>query len=218
MSEKTSIVLEERKETGKEVCKKMRPAGYIPCVFYGPEYIESVPAKVKASEITKLVNSPQWETLTLDATLPNGKKEMCLMRAVQKDFLNGNILHIDFLQLVKGHKINVNIPIHLVGREACQGVKLGGLIDQILREVPMEVMPGRIPDSITLDVASLGLGDQLHVRDLDVPSDAVMLVEEDEVVVSVMIPRGVVEAEAEEGEEKEVEVVAKGKAKGEEEE
>ena len=212
MSEMMSIVLEERKETGKEVCKKMRPAGYVPCVFYGPEYVKSVPAKVKTAGIAKLLKSGQWETVTFDATLPDGKKEMCLIREVQKDFLNGDILHIDFMQLIKGHKISVNVPLHITGRETCKGVKLGGVVDQILREISMEVLPGQIPDSFTVDISSLGLGEQIHVRDLSLPSDATLLVDKDDVAVAIIIPRGVVEAEAEE-EQKEVEVVAKGKAK-----
>ena len=212
MSEMINIVLEERKETGKEVCKKMRPAGYTPCVFYGPEYVDSIPAKVKTSDVAKLLKSGQWETVTFDAVLPGGKREMCLMREVQKDFLNGNILHIDFMQLIKGHKIHVNIPVHVTGRETCQGVKLGGVIDHILREVSMEVLPGQIPDSITVDISNLGLGGQIHVRDLNVPADATLLVDGDEVAVAIIVPRGVVEAENTE-EQKEVEVVAKGKAK-----
>lgn len=218
MSELISIVLEERKETGKEVCKKMRPSGYTPCVFYGPEYVDSIPAKVKTADIAKIVKSGQWETSAINATLPNGNKEMCLMREVQKDFLNDNILHIDFMQLLKGRKVSINVPLHIAGRDACQGVKAGGVVDQILREIPMEVLPSQIPDFITVDISSLGLGEQIHVRDLSIPSEATLLVDEDEVAISIVIPRAVVEEEKAEGEEeeKEIEVVAKGKAKEEE--
>lgn len=212
MSEIISIVLEERKETGKQNCKKMRPAGYIPCVFYGPEYVASVPAKVKTANIAKLLRAGRWETMVLEVTLPDGKKEMCLMREVQKDFLNDDILHIDFMQLVKGHRISVNVPLHITGRESCIGVKLGGVIDHILREIPMEVLPAQIPDSLTVDVSTLGLGAMVHVRDLPIPPDATLLIDEDEVAVAVMVPRGI-EEEEEEAEEQEVEVAAKGKAK-----
>ncbi|NLM70803.1 MAG: 50S ribosomal protein L25 [Synergistaceae bacterium] len=224
MSNAISITLEERKESGKIACKKLRPAGYTPCVFYGPEYKDSIPAKVKTEDVAKLIKAGGWETVTLNATLPDGKQEMCLMREVQKNFLDDSLLHIDFMQLVKGRKINVNVPVQIVGRETCEGAKQGGLIDHILREISMEVLPGRIPDMITVDVSDLGLGDQLFVRDLDLPSDASLLVDEDEMVVAVMVPRGVTDEEAEEEaiaedeEEREVEVVAKGKAKDEEEE
>ena len=214
MPEMVSIILEERKETGKEVCKKMRRAGYVPCVFYGPEYAESISAKVKTASIAKLVNSGQWETEMLDISLPDGRKEMALMREIQKDFLNDAILHIDFIQLVKGHKITVNVPVTITGRDVCEGVKLGGVVDHVLREIPMEVMPGSIPDFIQVDISSLGLGEQLHVRNLPIPDDVTPLVGEDEIVVAIIIPRGIVEEEETE-EEGEIEVVGKGKAKGE---
>ena len=216
MSEMLNIVLEPRETKGKEANRKVRSSGYIPCVVYGPDYLGSLPGKVKASEIGKVVASSRWETQTIQMTFPGGKDEMCLMREVQKDILNGQILHIDFVQLVKGHRINVNIPVKLVGRDECPGVKLGGVIDHLLREISMEVLPGQIPESIVIDVSTLGLGDQIQVKDLPVPEEAEVLAEPDEVVVAVMIPRGIGEDEEPETEEKEVEVVAKGKAKDEE--
>ena len=219
MSEMVKIVLEPREEKGKEASRRVRNAGYIPCVVYGPDYIESLPGKVKAAEIKKILVSSRWETLALQVTFPGGKDEMCLMREVQKDILNGDILHIDFVQLVKGHRINVDIPVVLTGRDECPGVKLGGVIDHLLREISMEVLPGQIPESIVVDVSRLGLGDQIQVQDLPVPEEAEVLADPEEVVVSVMIPRGVEEDEDEgEGEDMEVEVVGKGKAKDEEDE
>ncbi len=217
MSEMVNIVLEPREEKGKEASRRVRSSGYIPCVVYGPDYIESLPGKVKASEISKVVASSRWETQTIQVAFPGGKDEMCLMREVQKDILNGKILHIDFVQLVKGHRINVNIPVQLTGRDECPGVKLGGVIDHLLREISMEVLPGQIPESIVVDVSSLGLGEQIQVQDLPVPPEAEVLADPDEVVVAVMIPRGVGEEEEPETEEKEVEVLGKGKAKDEEE-
>lgn len=218
MSEMVKIVLEPREEKGKEASRKVRSSGYIPCVVYGPDYIDSLPGKVKAAEIGRVIATSRWETQTIQVTFPGGKDEMCLMREVQKDFLNGKVLHIDFVQLVKGHRINVNIPVQLIGRDECPGVKLGGVIDHVLREISMEVLPGQIPESIVVDVSRLGLGDQIQVQDLPVPAEAEVLAEPDEVVVVVMIPRGVEEEETAETEVKEVEVVGKGKAKDEEEE
>ena len=218
MSEMVKIVLEPREEKGKEASRKVRSSGYIPCVVYGPDYIESLPGKVKAAEIGRVIASSRWETQTIQVTFPGGKDEMCLMREVQKDILNGKVLHIDFVQLVKGHRINVNIPVRLIGRDECPGVKLGGVLDHVLREISMEVLPGQIPESIVVDVSRLGLGDQIQVQDLPVPAEAEVLAEPDEVVVAVMIPRGVEEEEEAETEVKEVEVVGKGKAKDEEDE
>ncbi|MBL3538324.1 50S ribosomal protein L25 [Aminivibrio sp.] len=217
MSEIVKVVLEAREGKGKEACSKLRPAGYVPCVVYGPDYPESVAAKVKLSDISKVVASGHWETQTMLLTLPGGKEEMGIMREVQKDILNGKILHVDFMQLVQGHKITVNVPVELIGRDVCAGVKLGGVIDHLLHEISMEVLPGQIPDSVAVDVSSMKLGAQVHVKDIAVPQGASVLSDPDEVVVTVMIPRGISEAEETGEEQKEVEVVGKGKGKDEEE-
>lgn len=217
MSEMVKIVLDSREEKGKQASTKIRNAGYIPCVVYGPDYIDSLPGKVKTAEINKILAAARWETLALQVTFPGGKEEMCLMREVQRDILNGKILHIDFVQLVKGHRINVDIPVVLIGREECPGVKLGGVIDHLLREISMEVLPGQIPESIVVDVSALGLGEQIQVQDLPVPEEAQVLADPDEVVVAVIIPRGIDEEEEEAAEEDmEVEVVGKGKGKDDE--
>ncbi|MDK2958981.1 MAG: large subunit ribosomal protein [Synergistaceae bacterium] len=217
MSEIVKVVLEAREGKGKEACSKLRPAGYVPCVVYGPDYPESVAAKVKLSDISKVAASGHWETQTMLLTLPGGKEEMGIMREVQKDILNGKILHVDFMQLVQGHKITVNVPVELIGRDVCAGVKLGGVIDHLLHEISMEVLPGQIPDSVAVDVSSMKLGAQVHVKDIAVPQGASVLSDPDEVVVTVMIPRGISEAEETGEEQKEVEVVGKGKGKDEEE-
>lgn len=219
MSEIMKVVLEAREEKGKQACKKLRPAGYTPCVLYGPGYRESVPAKVKTSDIAKVAASGRWETTTMMLTLPDGAEEMSIMREIQKDPITDKILHIDFLQLVKGHRITVNVPVQLIGRDECPGVKLGGLIDHLYREIAMEVLPNQIPNSLEVDVSSLDLGDQVQVKDIAVPEGATVLADEDEVVVAIIIPRLVTEedeAEAEEVAADDVELV--GEAADEEEE
>jgi large subunit ribosomal protein L25 len=218
MSEMVNIVLKARDERGKEQCKKMRPEN-TPCVFYGPKYVESIPCTVKTAEVAKLL-SARWETQTLNATLPDGQEEMCLIRDFQRDPVSRQLLHVDFLQLVKGHKINVRVPVELTGRDKCPGVKAGGIVEHLLREVEMEVLPSEIPPFLSVDVSELDIGEHVYVRDLPIPEGAEVLTDLDEIVVSVIVPRSVVESEAEEVEEdeaKEVEVVAKGKAKSDEE-
>lgn len=153
MADMVKIVLEERNEKGKQAVKKLRPTGYVPAVFYGPEYRDAVTVKVKASDIAAVIRSGHWETVRFNASLPNGREEMCLMRNIQRNLLNNEIIHIDFIQLLKGHKIAVNIPVVLEGREDCVGLKHGGIIEQLLYEVEIEVLPTEIPNSVSIDVS-----------------------------------------------------------------
>ena len=137
------------------------------------------------------------------------------MREVQRDCISGKILHVDFMQLMSDRKIMVNVPVELVGREACVGLKQGGVIDQLLHDIEMDVLPGEIPDAIVIDVTNLELEKSIHVRDLTFPPSAELKMHTEEIVVTVITPRAAIEEAAElvEEEPKEVEVLAKGKAK-----
>jgi len=221
-SSSVKLIFKKREKTGKEANKKLRAGGVIPAVFYGPELDEAVPVIVEAKNVLPHANSAHWETVRIDATLPDGREAMCLMREIQRDPLTGDVLHIDFLQLLSGHKVYVNVPLEIIGRDRCVGVKQGGVFEQVLHEIEMYVLPKEIPDSIIVDVSGLGIEETLYVKDLSLPESAV--IEQDPESAVVMVTYATMpelpeeEAEAAEEEEMEVEVVGRGKTKEEEEE
>ena len=219
MSDFMQVTLEAREKSGKQEATKLRNEGYVPAVFYGSGYPGSVPVKVKAKDILPAVNSGHWETFRLNVLLPDGKTEMALMRDIQRNFLNGELLHVDFYQLVSGHKVQVKVPIEITNRETCAGVKAGGILEQLFHEVSIDVLPREIPDVITVDVRTLGLGKEIRLSDLQLPESADLLDDADSTVVVIAEPRESEAGPAEgETEQKEVEVLAKGKAKTQEEE
>lgn len=217
MSELLQVTLEAREKSGKQEASRLRAEGYVPAVFYGRGYPDSIPVKVKSRDILPALNSGHWETYRLEVTLPDGKTEMALMRDVQRDFLNGNLLHIDFYQLVSGQKVLVKVPIEILNREICPGVKAGGILEQLFHEVSIEVLPREIPDVLSVDVKNLSLGEEIRLRDLALPESAELVDDGDLPVVIAAEPRAAEAAPAEESEQKEVEVLAKGKAKNQEE-
>ncbi len=218
MSDILQVTLEAREKSGKQEATKLRKDGYVPAVFYGSGYPDSIPVKVKTKDILPALNSGHWETFRLDVTLPNGKTEMALMRDVQRNFLNGTLLHIDFYQLVSGQKVQVEVPIDIVNRDSCSGVKAGGILEQLVHEVSINVLPREIPDVLSIDVRNLELGMEIKLKDLPLPESAELLDDPNTVVVLAAEPKTaeVTAAEAE-VEQKEVEVLAKGKAKSQEE-
>jgi len=217
MSELLKVTLEAREKGGKQEASRLRAQGYVPAVFYGRGYPDSVPVKVKSRDILPALNSGHWETYRLEVALPDGKTEMALMRDVQRDFLNGNLLHVDFYQLVSGQKVQVKVPVEILNRESCPGVKAGGILEQLFHEVAIEVLPREIPDVLTVDVRNLALGEEIRLRDLVLPESAELVDDADLPVVVAAEPRAEETAPAEETERKEVEVLAKGKAKNQEE-
>ena len=208
MSELVTIVMEPRTKSGKGATGRLRAEGFTPCVFYGPELPEPVIGKVNTAQVDRLLASSHWETTRVTLKLPSGDEEMCIIREVQRHPLTGKLVHIDFMRLLQGRVITVNVPIRIHGRENCVGLKDGGVLES-LHEIEVETLPINIPEFIDVDISKLALGDMIHVKDLDF-GDFTILAEPDEVVAIVAIPRAVAEEIG--GEEKEVEVVAKGKA------
>lgn len=217
--ENIDIRLEYRENLGKNRSKRLRKEGYLPAVFYGPDYKEAVPVKVSVDEILPHIHSSHWKTLMFNVTFPDGKKEMAMIRDYQRDPISRQVLHIDFYQLVKGHRVLVAVPIVLINRESCLGVKKGGVLIQSLHELEMEVLPTEMPDEIHVDIAGLDIGDSLRISDINLPESALVSVDlEDTVVQIVEAVEEEVEAEAAEEVEREVEVIGKKPTAEEEEE
>lgn len=217
--EATRIRFTKRDEIGKGTCRKLRAKGTIPAVFYGPEYKESVVGTVNGKELSQVADAPNWETSMIDLEMPDGRVEMALLRNVQRHVVTQNILHVDLYQLVKGHKVKVTIPIRVINKDICSGVKMGGILEQPVREIEIMALPKEIPSEIVLDTAKMAIGSEIFTRDLELPESAELLSSGDSVVLMVARPKSMVEAAPEETEDEavEVEVVGKGKRKEDEE-
>jgi large subunit ribosomal protein L25 len=149
---------------------------------------------------------------------PDGKKEMAMIRDYQRDPISRQVLHIDFYQLVKGHRVLVAVPIVLINKESCLGVKKGGVLIQSLHELEMEVLPTEMPDEIHVDIAGLDVGDSLRISDINLPESALVSVDLEDTVVQIVEAVEEVEEEAAEEVEREVEVIGKKPTAEEEEE
>ena len=150
-----------------------------------------------------------------------------MIKELQVDRISGKFIHIDFIRITRGHKLTVKMPVELIGD--CVGVRHGGRIDFVSREVEIEILPREMFDKFVLDISDLEVGEHMKVADLasQLPENAKFLDDESRVVVVIEIPR-VVEEEVEEevledeaviSEAAEPEVIGKGKGEdGEEDE
>lgn len=209
-----------REKTGTGVCRKIRAKNLIPVILYGPEHKEGLAGTVSARAIAPIANSEARETTVIELGMSDGKECMALIRDVQRHPLTQNIRHIDFYQVLRGHKIKVEIPLRVINKELAPGLKEGGLLNQITRSLSVEIKPRDIPEDIVVDIAKLEIGGEIFIKDLALPEDCDLLTAEDTLVLHITQPRTASETEEEllEEESAEVEVVAKGKAKEEDEE
>ena len=189
-----SLSAESRTETGKGVARKLRAAGRVPGVVYGPGR-EPQALSLNARELEKLLGSIAAGSTVVELTLGSATTNT-LIREVQRHPFKKRILHVDFMELVAGEKVIVDIPLVFVG--VPEGVRLSGaLLEQIVHSIEVNVDPSNIPNHIDVDVTNLAMGHSLHVRDLKLPEGLEVLTDEDTTICAVIAPRAVVEEKAE---------------------
>jgi large subunit ribosomal protein L25 len=203
-----SLSASVRAETGKGAARKIRQAGSIPAVIYGHGR-EPQSLTINARETDKLLKSIAISSTVIELTV-DGKSSRTLIREVQRHPFKRTITHIDFQELVAGETVSVHCPIVYVGTP--DGVRLeGGLLDQIMHQLHIEVDPSAIPNHIDVDVTALKVGKSLHVSDLVLPAGIKVLDEPGTTVCIVQVPKVAVETTAEGAAEPEV-IRAKPKA------
>ena len=176
---------------GKGVARQLRSEGRIPAVVYGHGR-EPQPLSINSRELDRLLDHIAAEATVIDLDI-DGKPARTLIREIQRHPFKRQILHVDFQELVAGEKISVRLPIILVG--VPDGVRLdGGILDQTMRELEVEVDPSNIPNHVDIDVTKLTIGSSIHVRDITLPEGVEVLDDGDASVCVVSAPRAAVEA------------------------
>ena len=215
--EKTKLKALERKDFGKSVLRKIRKEGKIPGVFYS-KHNPPMHINVTDTLINPLIFTSKTHLIGLEI---EGQEELeCIIKDVQFDPVTDKVIHFDLLGLTKGEKIQIEVPVQLVGTPV--GVKEGGIIQHVMHKLEVECLPRNIPEHIVIDVSGLKIGDSIHIGDL-VYEELEFIDPNETLVVQVTHPKIKEEAApAEEaiGEEEqaEPEVISKGKAEEKEEE
>jgi large subunit ribosomal protein L25 len=178
-----------RSDVGKGSARKLRASLRIPGVVYG-HHREATPLAIDARELEKLLGSIAPGTTVVELNL-GGRVSKTLIREIQRHPFRRQVLHIDFQELVAGEKITVDVPIVLTGTAA--GVKDGGTVEEVTRQVSVEVDPANIPSHFEIDISALGINDSVHVSDIKVP-EGVKILDDLEATVAVVAPPRIEEA------------------------
>lgn len=189
-----------RKKSGKEFAKSLRRDGKIPGIFY-IKGEDSVPLTLEAKDIAVILASkPALISLELD----DGTTREAVIRQIQRDPITAFVTHLDLMGIKRGVKITVTVPVHLEGTPI--GIKLGGIVETISRDLDIECLPKDIPDSLVVDISNMDIGDSLHISDLEYENIKI-LNRGDVPILNVILPKVVVveeeivEEELEEGAE-----------------
>ncbi|MBK9107013.1 MAG: 50S ribosomal protein L25 [Saprospiraceae bacterium] len=180
-----------RTDTGKVASNRYRREGVVPCVLYSKE--GNLQFNAQPSELKALLYTPKFKVAEINF---NGQTHRCILKEVQTHPVTDQITHLDFLKLIKGTPVKVEVPVTLKG--AAVGVKSGGKLVQRIRTVHIKASSENIVPEVYLDVTKLDLGQTMRVRDI-IPVSGVEIVNPASTpVVGVEIPRALKGAAAEE--------------------
>jgi large subunit ribosomal protein L25 len=207
-----------RTQLGKEASRKLRQKGLLPAICYGPK-TDSVPLSLDTKELMKTVG--MGENVLIDLMIGDGNKaaqKVVVVRDLQVDPIKDQYIHVDLFEVVMDEEISVEVPVVLVGKP--EGVKMGGVLEQITREVTVECLPADIPQSIEVDVSHLDIGDTVHIGDIKLGKAKVLV--DPTTTIATLVPPTVEKVVVEEEVEEEVpeveeaeEAAAEGEVKGE---
>jgi large subunit ribosomal protein L25 len=220
-----TITVEAREGRGSGEAGRMRSQGRVPAVLYGGGK-PPVAISVDEHAVREILKGAAGEnTIFLLKLKDTDEERLAMIKELQTDPLSGKFIHIDFIRITRGHKLTIKMPIELVGDSV--GVRHGGRIDFVTRELEMEILPREMFDRLVLDISNLEVGEHMTVADLvsQLPESAILLEDENRVVVVVHAPRMVEELVEEEELEEEMviaeaaepEVIGRGKGEDEEE-
>ena len=192
--ESTTLQGEVRKSLGKADAKTLRKAGQVPCIIYGGE--KEIHFSSDARNFRKIVDTSDVYIVEIEI---DGTKYDTVMKDVQFHPLSDAIIHVDF-QLLTGRPVILNLPIRLNGNPI--GVRNGGVLATPFRTLTVKGNPKEMPDSITVEIEQMRIGQMIIVGDLDFPGLDI-LNPDSNVVVAVRNKRGAIEDEDkdEDGEE-----------------
>lgn len=183
----TKVVAEVRENFGKGYARRLRAAGKIPAVIYG-HGTDPVHVSLPGHQVSLLIRRAN-AVLELDVA---GKQQLTLVKDVQKDPVRQIIEHIDLLVVKKGEKIQVDVPVVVVGEPFA-----GTIANLDNATVLLEVEATHIPQNIEVDVEGLEDGTHITAADLTLPKGASLVVDPETLIVAVSVPTAALAAEEE---------------------
>jgi large subunit ribosomal protein L25 len=200
--ERIKLEVQEREQLGSRESRRLRKQGLIPGVLYGRGK-KPHPICIQERELRRVLTGSHGLHAILDVVLAGQKTtHASILKDYQQDPIRGRISHFDLQEVRLDQPIQAPVVIELVGESP--GVKAGGVLSLVTREVTVEALPMEMPDRLELDVGAAEIGDTLRVSELGAPDGATILDDPETVVATVTMPTRVVEPEEEEVEEGEV--------------
>jgi large subunit ribosomal protein L25 len=193
MADNVDLQAKPREERGKNAARRLRASGMLPAVLYGDGDGSSTAFAVP-DRVVDYTLQHMGDNALYDIDLGAGGSTARIVD-VQRDPVSGRLLHVDFAPVDMQQRIEVTVPLHVVGE--APGTEEGGVLQQVAYEAQIETLPGDIPQELTLDVSSLGMNENLTLADLRLPDGITLVSDPEEVAAIVTAPTEITEEDLE---------------------
>lgn len=186
--ETVKLSAQYRERSSKGAVRALRRNGETPAVLYG-KGVGNMLIKVPTRELEYILNNHIIGSTLIDLDVDKGDQResyLVMCREVQRDPIRRELLHADFFQIELNQEIETEIPVVLVGES--QGVKKGGILQHMLREVTVSCLPTKLPEQIEIDISELDIGEQVTVGDLKAPEGVQILSDPESVIALIVAP------------------------------
>lgn len=184
-----------RERAGKGAARATRREGLVPAVIYGAKQ-EATLVSLDPRDVMKELHKGGWQSHLYEVALKDGSTVRTLMRDVQFHPVTDRPLHVDFQRLAPGVRIRVKVPVHFANEDTCPGIKTGGVLNVVRREIEVLADPDQVPDTFEIDLAEAGIGDSLRWSAVKDKFGTKAVIERDFVVATIAAPTVVEEVVA----------------------
>jgi large subunit ribosomal protein L25 len=180
--ERIKIEVRPRTEYGSAASRRLRREGFVPGVLYGRQ--EAASFVVAERELRRVLTGAGGLHTILDIAIDGGRTQPAILKDYQQDPVKGKLLHIDLQEVRLDEPITASVSLTLVGGEDAPGVREGGVLSQVSRELSVSALPMEVPDHIDVDVSTMEIGGTMRVADLPPVEGVTFLDDPDETVVA----------------------------------
>jgi len=185
MAEKVTVVAEKRETRGKNENRRLRVTGKIPVVVYGGGS-ESLSASADLKALAAVLRTDSGVNTVFSLDIPGEGINDVIFQDRQIDAVTGRLIHADLRRFARGEKIEMTVPIHLIGEPESLNEE-GAVLSQAMREIKVLCEPAKTPDSIDVDISELTVEHAIHVSDLKIGEGIEIHDAPDTVVASIVI-------------------------------
>ena len=189
-----------RTGTGKGAARQARRDGMVPGIVFGGD-ADPLPINIPFNKLLTMLRKGRFKSTLFNMKVEGHDDVRVICRDVQRHVVKDLPTHVDFMRLKRTTKVNLFINVEVAGEDDCPGLRKGGVLTMVRPEVELIVTAADIPESVTVDISGLEIGDNATISNVDLPAGAKPTIDRDFVIAQISAPSGLASQDDDEAEE-----------------